>query len=154
MEKIFDHKMSYGSPLVLALSFVFVFLLGIFFIWAIGNATDSIGNNLAAFQDKDTQAQNAVYTNGAWAASKGCLVAFVQADNATTIADTKKTNDEKVTAIVNSYDASKLQALNTKVVTCAGQSIPASWGGAIYVNVTKTGTADFSVESIANLLVK
>ncbi len=154
MEKNSDSKMPYGSPIVLAFSFIFVFLLGVFFIWAIGNATDGIGNNLAAFKNKDTLATNAVYTNGAWAASKGCLVAFVKSDNAGTLADTKTTATTKVSTIVNSYDASKLQALNTKVVACAGQSIPASWGGAVYVNVTKTGTADFSVESIATMLTQ
>ncbi|MEK7631844.1 MAG: hypothetical protein AAB445_03185 [Patescibacteria group bacterium] len=152
MESMFDHKVNYGSPVVLALSFVFVFFLGLFFIWAIGNATDSIGPNLAAFKDKDAQAQSAVYTNGAWAASKGCLVAFVQADNASSFANTKNTAAQKVAEVVAKYDATKLQALNTKVVSCAAQSIPASWGGAIYVNVTKTGSADFSVESIATLL--
>lgn len=154
MEKMFDHKVNAGSPIVLALSFVFVFLLGIFFIWAIGNATDGIGHNLAAFKEKDTLATNAVYTNGAWAASKGCLVAFVQADNNGTLTDAKKIATVKVTEIVNKYDATKLQDLNTKVASCAGKSIPASWGGAIYVNVTKTGTTDFSVESIATMLTQ
>ena len=154
MERMFDHKVNYGSPVVLALCFVFVFFLGLFFIWAIGNATDRIGPNLAAFKDKDEQAQSAVYTNGAWAASKGCLVAYVESDNASTFADTKKTATQKVTDVVAKYDATKLQALNTKVVNCAAKSIPASWGGAIYVNVTKTGTTDFSVESIAQLLVE
>lgn len=154
MERMFDHKVNYGSPVVLALSFVFVFLLGLFFIWAIGNATDSIGPNMAAFKQKDAQAQSAVYTNGAWAASKGCLVAYVQADNAATFADTKTTAAQKVTAVVAKYDATKLQDLNTKVVSCAAKSIPASWGGAILVSVTKTGTSDFSVESVATMLAE
>lgn len=154
MERMFDPKVNYGSPIVLAMSFVFVFLLGLFFIWAISNATNHIGPNMAAFKDKDEQAQSAVYTNGAWAASKGCLVAYVQADNASTFADTKKTATQKVAEVVAKYDATKLQALNTKVVSCASMSIPASWGGAIYVNVTKTGTADFSVESIATMLAE
>ncbi len=154
MDKLFDHKTTYGSPIVLAFSFIFVFLLGVFFIWAIGNATDSIGGNIAAFKEKDTKATEAVYNNGAWAASKGCLVAFVQADNQSLLNDAKKTADQKVTEIVNKYDATKLQDLNTKVVNCAGMSIPASWGGAIYVNVTKSGTADFSVESVATTLAQ
>lgn len=154
MESMFDHKVNYGSPVVLAMSFVFVFLLGLFFIWAISNATNSIGPNMAAFKAKDNQTQAAVSTNGAWAASNGCLVAYVQADNAATFADTKKTATQKVSEVVGKYDATKLQALNTKVVSCAGKSIPASWGGAIYVNVTKTGTADFSVESVATMLAQ
>ncbi len=155
MEKMFDHKINSGAPVVLAMSFVFVFLLGLFFIWAISNATDNIGPNLAAFKEKDNQAQSAVYTNGAWAASKGCLVAYVQADNAGTFADTKLTTAKlKTDAVVAKYDATKLQALNTKVVSCAAKSIPASWGGAIYVNVTKTGTSDFSVESVAAMLAE
>lgn len=154
MDKLFDHKATYGSPLVLAFSFIFVFLLGIFFIWAIGNATDSIGGNIAAFKEKDMKASEAVYTNGAWAASKGCLVAFVQADNQSVLNDAKKTAEVKVKDIVNKYDATKLQDLNTKVVSCAGMSIPASWGGAIYVNVTKTGATDFSVEGVATMLTQ
>ena len=154
MERLFDHKLTYGTPVVLAMTFVFVFLLGLFFIWAIGNATDNIGPNMAAFKNQEAQTQAAVYTNGAWAASQGCLVAYVNADNAGTFADTKKTAAQKVTEVVAKYDATKLQALNTKVVSCASMSIPASWGGALLVNVTKTGTSDFSVESVATALAK
>ncbi|RJO59102.1 hypothetical protein C4546_03820 [Candidatus Parcubacteria bacterium] len=147
-------KMPYGSPVALVLTFVFVFLLGIFFVWTISNASEGFGQNLASFQKKDQELVSTVYTNGAWAASKGCLVGYVQADNAGTLADAKKTATQKVTDIVNKYDATKLQDLNTKVATCAGKSIPASWGGAVYVNVTKAGTGDFSVEAVANTLVK
>lgn len=154
MEKMFDHKVNYGAPVVLAMSFVFVFLLGLFFIWAISNATENIGPNLAAFKTKDAEVQSAVSANGAWAASNGCLVAYVQADNAGTFADTKKTAVQKTAEVVAKYDATKLQALNTKVVSCASKSIPATWGGAIYVNVTKTGTTDFSVESVAKMLAE
>ncbi|PIS40871.1 MAG: hypothetical protein COT26_01040 [Candidatus Kerfeldbacteria bacterium CG08_land_8_20_14_0_20_43_14] len=148
-------KMHYATPVALVLTFIFVFLLGIFFVWTIGNASDGFGQNLASFQQKDKDMITSVYTNSAWAASKGCLVAFVQADNSSILTDAKKTADQKVTDIVAKYDATKLQDLNSKVATCAGKSIPASWGGAIYVNITKTvGTGDFSVENIANLLAK
>jgi hypothetical protein len=157
MEKsgaLFDPKFTYGSPIVLAIAFIFVFLLGVFFIWAVNNATEQIGPNMAAFKDKDTQAANAVYTQGTWAAAHGCLIAFVQADNASIISDTKKLATVKVTEIVNKYDANKLQDLNTKVATCTTNSIPASWGGASIVSVTKSGTDEFSVQTVAEMLTQ
>ncbi|MFA6587901.1 MAG: hypothetical protein WCT08_02420 [Patescibacteria group bacterium] len=148
-------KMQYGTPVALVLTFIFVFFLGIFFVWTIGNATDGYGQNLASFTKKDKEMTASIYTNGAWAASNGCLTAFVQSDNISVLADAKKTATQKVTDIVAKYDATKLQDLNSKVSTCAGKSIPASWGGAIYVNITKTaGSGDFSVEGVANALVK
>lgn len=157
MEKsgaLFDPKLTYGSPIVLAVAFIFVFLLGVFFIWAVNNATDQIGGNMAAFKNKDEQAQNAIYSQGTWAAAHGCLIAYMQADNASIINDTKKLADAKVIEIVNKYDANKLQDLNTKVLTCTTNSIPASWGGAAIVSVTKSGTDDFSVQTVAEMLTK
>jgi hypothetical protein len=147
-------KMHYGTPVALVLTFIFVFLLGIFFVWTITNSSDGFSQNLASFKQKDKDITTSIYTNGAWAASRGCLFAYVKADNSTTFADAKKTAIQKVTDVVDKYDATKLQDLNSKVATCAGLSIPASWGGAIYVNITKTGTGDFSVEAVANTLVK
>jgi len=147
-------KMHYGTPVAAVLTFIFVFLLGIFFVWVITNSSDGFSQNLASFKEKDNSIVTSIYTNGAWAASRGCLVAYVQADNASTLTDAKKNTTQKVTDIVNKYDATKLQDLNSKVANCAGLSIPASWGGALYVNVTKTGTGDFTIESVAGLLVK
>ncbi len=154
-EALFDPKLTYGSPIVLAVAFIFVFLLGIFFIWAINNATDEIGPNLAAFRDKDAKAQEAVYTQGAWAAGHGCLIATVQAENAAALADAKTTAAAKTTALVTKYsDASKLQDLNAKVASCVNKSIPASWGGSGWVSITTEGTGDFSVQTVAGLLTQ
>lgn len=109
-----------GGQMAIVIGFVATFLLGIAFVFVLGNLLGQISDGVQAVNIEITGTKKLVVST----AANSCLYAYVATDNADMLSNTEKTDAVKTEEILNAYDSEKLSALSNKILTCTTASTP------------------------------
>lgn len=140
----------FGGQMAIVIGFVATFLLGVVFVFMIGNLLGQVSDgvrqvNLELSGNKKLVIQSVAY---------GCLAGNLQAAHTDILNDTEKTAQQKTDDILAIYDAEKLAALSSNVLECTQISTPSYLNvQATSATVEKTGEG-FSIEAALASMVK
>jgi hypothetical protein len=114
-------EIAHGGQVAVVLGFIATFLLGVVFIYVMGNLLTQVSDGVRAVHVQLSGSKKLIVQTSA----EACLNGIVRGENADILLATDKTAAVKIEEVLNRYDSASLAKLSTLTYDCTLDTIPA-----------------------------
>ncbi len=115
-----NEEIVHGGQMTIVIGFIATFLLGVVFVFLMGNLLGQISDGVRGVNAQLSGASTVILQS----AANACLNATIRAENEDILKSTDKNKDAKLEAVLNRYDANALSNLSTIMYSCVVTSVP------------------------------
>lgn len=145
-----SEEIVHGGQMAIVLGFVATFLLGVVFVYVMGNLLDQISVNVKKVNLQLSGANSTIYAT----ATTSCLTGIVRGENADILDATNKTAQAKTEDVLNRYTSAAIAKLSVQVKDCANMSVPSFLQGSIQSAAVAKNGEGLTVEAALQSIVK